>query len=232
MKDGLDLNDLRLLSYVVDCGGFSAASKALSMPTSTLSQRIASLERAAGTGLLRRTTRSLSLTEAGKLMVPHARAIQESARDAEHALHCLNEDQCGTLRVLTSNEIAQFALAPILSKFNQLCPKAALHIEATSRHADLIGEGFDVEIRACTTPLKDSTLLQRVIARTPWSLAAAREYLEARQAPTEPPDLIADQLLCFGLPNDEHVWELQHGNVLFPITLKPAICCNDMVHCE
>jgi DNA-binding transcriptional LysR family regulator len=92
LRTGLDLNDLRLLFYVVDCGGFSAASKTLAIPTSTISQRIASLERVAGTGLLRRTTRSLSLTEAGKLMVPHARAIEERARAVQQTLHGFNGD--------------------------------------------------------------------------------------------------------------------------------------------
>ena len=82
----MDLNDLRLLLYVVNHGGFTAASKALAIPTSTISQRIANLERAAGTGLLRRSTRSLSLTDAGRLLLPHARAIEEQARQAQSAL--------------------------------------------------------------------------------------------------------------------------------------------------
>jgi DNA-binding transcriptional LysR family regulator len=64
MRNGLDPNDVRLLSYVVDCGGFPAASKVLSIPTSTISEQIALLERAASIGLLRRITRSASLTDA------------------------------------------------------------------------------------------------------------------------------------------------------------------------
>lgn len=228
MRGGLDLNDLRLLSYVVDCGGFSAASKALSIPTSTISQRIASLERAAGVGLLRRSTRSLSLTEAGKLMVPHARAIEERARDVQQALRGLNGDQCGTLRILTSSEIAQFALAPILPKFHQQCPRVALYIDTTDRRVDLIGEGYDVEVSARGSSLKDSTLLRRVVARTPWSLAAAPEYLQVRGVPTEPCDLNAGELLYFGYPNDEHIWELQRGNYSIKVALKPSVCCSDM----
>ena len=184
MRTALDLNDLRLLSYVVDCGGFSAASRALAIPTSTISQRIASLERAAGMGLLRRSTRSLSLTDAGKLMVPHARAIEEQVRDLQQTLQCLSGKPNGAIRVVSSSEIVQFALAPVLAKFSEQYPDVAVHIDATSRRVDLIGEGYDVEIREHRAPLKDSTLLQRVVARTPWS-SRGRSRLSASSGRTQ-----------------------------------------------
>src|ERR1700739_4323723 len=117
MRTALDLNDLRLLSYVVDCGGFSAASRVLAIPTSTISQRIASLERAAGMGLLRRSTRRLSLTDAGKLMVPHARAIEEQVRGLQQTLQCLDGGPNGAIRVVSSNEIASSPLRRCLQNF-------------------------------------------------------------------------------------------------------------------
>ncbi|MBV9683910.1 MAG: LysR family transcriptional regulator [Solirubrobacterales bacterium] len=83
----LDLNDLRLLMRVVEYGSYTAASKATGIPKSTLSQRVAALEEAVGTGLLRRNSRSLSLTEAGEILLPHARTIDEVAREAEIALN-------------------------------------------------------------------------------------------------------------------------------------------------
>jgi DNA-binding transcriptional LysR family regulator len=161
-------------------------------------------------------------------MVPHARAIEERARAVQQTLHVFNGDLCGTLRVLISSEIAQFALAPILPKFRRQRPKVALHLEATSRRVDLIGEGFDVEIRADGSSLKDSTLLRRVVARTPWCLAAAPEYLQSRAAPTDPSGLRASDVLYFGYPNDAHHWELQRGNYSVKVAVTPSICCNDM----
>lgn len=228
MRTALDLNDLRLLSYVVDCGGFSAASRVLAIPTSTISQRIASLERAAGMGLLRRSTRSLSLTDAGKLMVPHARAIEEQVRDLQQSLQCLSGKPNGAIRVVSSSEIVQFALAPVLAKFSEQYPDIAIHIDATSRRVDLIGEGYDVGIREHRASLKDSTLLQRVVARTPWSLAAAPAYLQAQAAPNEPSELANYDVLYFGDPKEEHTWDLQRGNCALKVELKPSICCNDM----
>jgi DNA-binding transcriptional LysR family regulator len=229
VMDRLDLNDLRLLSYVVDCGGFSAASKALSIPTSTISQRIASLERAAGIGLLRRTTRHISLTDAGKLMVPHARAIEERARDVLQTLQGLNGEVCGTIRVASSNEIVQFVLAPILPKFFQCHPKVTVHIDATNRRVDLVGEGYDLEIRVHTSSLDDSSLVQRVVARTPWRLAAAPAYLERHAAPGDPSSLATSEVLYFGDHNKPYFWRLQRDKRSTKVELRPSICCNDMV---
>jgi DNA-binding transcriptional LysR family regulator len=228
MRNALDLNDLRLLSYVVDCGGFSAASKVLAMPTSTISQRIASLERAAGMGLLRRTTRSLSLTDAGKLMVPHARAIEEHVRNLQQSLQCLTGELRGAIRIVSSSEIVQFALAPVLARFAERYPDIAIQIDATNRRVDFVADGYDVEIREHRSSLKDSTLLQRVVARTSWALAAAPAYLQAHVAPSEPSDLAKRSILYFGDPNEEHVWDLQRGDCAVKVELRPSICCNDM----
>jgi LysR family transcriptional regulator for bpeEF and oprC len=82
----LDLNDVRLLMKVIEHGSYTAAARATGIPKSTISQRIAQLERAVGTGLLRRTSRSFSLTEAGAVLLPHAQAIDRLAREAETAL--------------------------------------------------------------------------------------------------------------------------------------------------
>jgi DNA-binding transcriptional LysR family regulator len=228
MRTGLDLNDLRLLSYVVEYGGFSAASKALSIPTSTISQRIASLERAAGIGLLRRTTRSISLTDAGRMMVPHARIIEEQVRDLQQTLESLIGQPRGIIRVVSTNHIVQFALAPILSRFREQYPDVVVHIDATARNVDLIGEGYDVEIREHRSCLKDSTLLQKVVARTPWTLAAAPDYVGTRVVPSEPSDLANYDVLVFGDLGEEHVWDLQRGNYSEKVALRPSICCNDM----
>lgn len=80
MSRRIDLNDIRLLMQVVEHGSYTAAARAIGVPKSTISQRIAALEATVGTGLLRRTSRSFSLTEAGSLLLPHARAIEDLAR--------------------------------------------------------------------------------------------------------------------------------------------------------
>jgi DNA-binding transcriptional LysR family regulator len=190
----IDLNDLRLLMHVVEQGGYAAASRVLGIPKSTISQRIANLEVAVGTGLLRRTTRSLSLTEVGALLIPHARAMADHARDIEETLLNLGTAAAGTLRVTSSVAVAQFALAPLIPRFLEANPKVDLRISVSNRYTDLVGEGFDMAIRAYGTPLKDSTMVQRVIARTPWAVAASPAYLREHPV-TAPVDLAQCQTL-------------------------------------
>lgn len=226
--DHLDLNDLRLLFYVVEHGGFTAAAKALSIPVSTLSTRIMTLERAAGTGLLRRTTRSLSLTEAGKLLLPHARALEELGRDADRALFGLTTEMKGLLRITTSVAIAQFALSPILPRFLAQYPQIEVRLDVTNRYVDLIGEGYDLGFRAYSSQLKDSTLLQRVVARTPWSLVAAPDLLRDHAEAIEPADLLLAPILAFAPAGLDPEWELSNGAGEVRLPLTPILTSDDM----
>ena len=101
----IDLNDIRLLMQVVESGSYTAASRLNGMPKSTISQRIAALERAVGTGLLRRTSRSFSLTETGALLLPHAREIEELSRKLEQQLFEQGDSVAGTLRITLFNRL-------------------------------------------------------------------------------------------------------------------------------
>jgi DNA-binding transcriptional LysR family regulator len=224
----MDLNDLRLLLSVVDHGGFTAASKALAVPTSTISHRIANLERAAGTGLLRRSTRSLSLTDAGRMLLPHARAIEAQAREAQTALLGLGSEMIGILRVSCSVSIAQFALAPLLDKYLRQNPRITVCLDVTNRYVDLIGEGYDVGLRAHSVPLKDSCLLQRVVLRAPWNLAASPEFLKTNPAPAGPIGLAASQVLYYTPPNLEPIWTFRKGELAIKVELSPRVCSEDM----
>jgi DNA-binding transcriptional LysR family regulator len=224
----LDFNDLRLLLYIVEYGGFTAASKALSIPTSTLSQRIAALERVAGTGLLRRTTRSLSLTEAGKALLPHARAIERLAIEAQRKLLTLKEDRGALLRITTSAAIAQFALAPLVPKFLKQNSNVRIRVEATNRYVDLIAEGYDLGVRAYSTRLKDSSLVQRLVARTPWVLAASPGFLKENSTPIEPADLKSATVLHFDVIGEVAKWEFAKGDSTVKVPLQPAMCSDDM----
>jgi DNA-binding transcriptional LysR family regulator len=224
----LDLNDLRLLLHVVEYGGFSAASKALSIPTSTLSQRIAALERAAGTGLLRRTTRSLSLTDAGRALLPHARAVERVGLEAERKLLTLSDDGSAFLRITTSVAIAQFALAPLIPRFLKDHANVKIRVEATNRYVDLIAEGYDLGVRAYATRLKDSSLVQRLVARTPWALAATPKFLNEHRAPTQPPDLKNAAVLHFSVKGETPTWDFTKGGAGAKVALEPVLCSDNM----
>ncbi|EJL38455.1 transcriptional regulator [Caulobacter sp. AP07] len=229
IKDGghLDLNDMRLLMKVADHGGFTAASIATGVPKSTLSQRVTALEQAVGEALLRRSSRSLSLTEAGALVLRHARRIDAAAIEAEDALRGM-EAATGTLRISSSVTLAQFALAPLLPRFLADHPGVSVRVEATNRYVDLIGEGYDLGLRAHAAPLKDSALTMRTVTTIPWTIAASPDYLEINGEPERPDDLARASTLHFGPIDIEPRWTLAAQGQTIEVKLSPRLCSNDM----
>ena len=224
----LDLNDLRLLMQVIEHGSYTAASRVNGIPKSTISQRIAALEKTVGTGLLRRTSRSFSLTEAGALLLPHARAIEGLARTIEQALLDQGDTLVGTLRVSCSTALAQFALSPLVPRFLDRHPDAHIRVEASNRLVDLVGEGYDMAIRGHVAPLKDSTLIQRVVARTPWSMAAAPGWITAHGAPATPDELAQRSLLHFATSADPPHWRLRTDDAVVEVPFEPRMWSDDM----
>lgn len=228
MPRHIDLNDIRLLMEVLEHGSYTAASRATGVPKSTISQRIAALERTVGTGLLRRTSRSFSLTEAGTQLLPHARAIEELARQIERSLLERGRELQGTLRIAASQALAQFALSPLIPKFLAQHPLVTVRVETTNRIVDIIGEGYDMALRGHKGSLKDSTLIQRVVARAPWWLAASPEWIHQQGEPRAPEELPSDWVLCWSTSRECHLWKLRNGGEEREIALSPRLISDDM----
>lgn len=229
MNRRIDLNDIRLLMQVVEHGSYTAAARQIGVPKSTISQRIAALEATVGTGLLRRTSRSFSLTEAGAQLLPHARAIEDLARQVERALDEQGRELQGTLRVSCSNAIAQFALSPIVPRFLAEHHKVVIRVEATNRLVDLVTEGYDMTVRGHVGPLRDSILIQRVVARTPWTLAASPRWMDLHGTPAEPEDVPPGETLCFSGGPECTAWSLHRGTDERLIDVAPRLISDDMI---
>ena len=228
MPGAIDLNDIRLLMQVVEHGSYTAASRAIGVPKSTISQRIAALERLIGTGLLRRTSRAVSLTEAGSFLLPHARAIEELARKVEQALLEQGDQLAGTLRLSCCNALSQFVVSPLVPRFLQQHPGAAIRVEATNRVVDLVGEGYDMALRTHAGRLQDSTLLQRIVGRSPWSVVAARSWIDANDEPSAPDEISPGQVLCFSTAPGWEGWTLRRGDEEAVVAVAPRLICDDI----
>lgn len=187
----LNLNDLRLFALVVDHGGFAPAARQLSLPKSTLSKRVAALEAQLGTRLLQRTSRSFSVTEAGRDLHRHATAMLVEAEAAEQALRGRLAEPSGTVRITASVPTAQLLLAPLLPRLALALPKVGIVVEATDRFVDIVQEGVDIALRSHFAPLPDSGLVQRQIEFDPGWLVASPAYLAQRGTPSQPEDLAA-----------------------------------------
>lgn len=185
----LDLNDFYYFVQVVDRGGFTAAGRTLRIPKSTLSGRIQQLEGDLGVRLLNRTSRRFGMTDAGEEFYRHAVGMLQRAEQAESVIRQRLSEPSGTVRFTVGVITAQFAMRKMISDFIAKYPKVNLVQHAVDRSVDIVGENFDVAIRAHTSPLPDSSLVQRTLAPAPWYLFAGTDYLSRAGTPKTPKDL-------------------------------------------
>jgi len=181
----LDLNDFFYFVQVVDRGGFTAAGRTLRIPKSTLSHRIQQLETSLGSGCS--TARhGVAMTDAGEEFYRHAVAMLREAEVAETAIRHRLTEPTGTVRFTAAVATLQFAMRDIMSDFLVRYPKVNVVAHATDQNVDIVGENYDVAIRAHTDPLPDSTLVQRTLTPAPWFLFAGSAYLDATKRRQRP----------------------------------------------
>src|SRR5690242_15683364 len=185
----LDLNDFFLFVQVVDRGGFTAAGRTLRIPKSTLSHRIQQLENNLGVRLLNRTSRRFGMTDAGEEFYRHAVVMLREAEQAETAIRHRLSEPTGTVRCTAGVATMQFAMRDIVADFLARYPKVNVVAHATDQNVDIVGESYDVAIRAHSDPLPDSNLVQRTLAPAPWYLFAGADYLDRHGTPETPQDL-------------------------------------------
>ena len=204
----LNLNDFYLFVQIVDRGGFAAAGRALQMPRSTLSDRMRALESELGARLLNRTSRRVALTDAGVAFYTQAVDMVRRAESAEAEVRSRAAEPSGLVRYTTAVLEAQFALRPALSDFLRTYPKVSIFEHATDREVDLLAEGFDVAIRAHPAPLRDSRLIQRVLASADWHVFASPGYLANAPPIREPSDLLKHPSLFTRRAQTSPAWRI------------------------
>lgn len=205
----LNLNDVSLFVQVVDHRGFARAARALGTPKSTLSKRVAELERALGVRLIERTSRTFVVTDVGRDFYRHAAAMLVEAEAAESVVRGRLAEPRGTVRLTASVPTAQLSLAPILPELATAWPALRVVVHATDRFVDVVQEGFDLALRDHYAPLPDSELIQRRLGFDPSYLVASSAYLERRGGPPPAPAALeAHDGLLVAL--SETTWELRH----------------------
>jgi len=228
----LDLNDFLLFVHVVDRGGFTAAGRTLNIPKSTISHRIQQLEGNLGVRLLNRTSRRFGVTDAGEDFYRHAVAMLREAELAETVIRNRLSEPTGTVRCTAGVATMQTAMSDIIADFLVKFPKVNVAAHATDRTVDIVGENFDVAIRAHSEPLPDSNLVQRTLAPAPWYLFAGADFLDQNGAPQTPQDLQGHPSLFMARSGVAPVWKLRHtrqarDEIVMPLT--PRLLGDDMI---
>lgn len=208
----IEPNDLLLFARVAEAGSFSRAAERVKLPKSTVSRRIAHLERELGERLLQRTTRKLSVTEFGLSVLDHARHVADEVEGATAlALH-RQARPSGRLRVSMPGDFASVTLSGALARFVTEHPDIELHLDLTPRRVDLVGENYDVAIRMGELP-QDSQLAARRLAVLTSSLYASPAYLAAHGDPVTPQALLElHGLTVLSRAGDPMPWQLRCGD--------------------
>jgi DNA-binding transcriptional LysR family regulator len=173
---------------VVEAGSFSAAAKRLGMPKTTVSAKVAGLEKRLGIALIQRTTRKLRMTEAGETYFHHCAIAIREIEMGEAALQSAKGKPYGVLKVTVPIGVGHGLLPRIAHAYAVKYPDVSLELIVTNRVVDLVGEGVDLAIRSGTV-LKDSSLIARRFLEVRSNLWASPKYLRRFGKPAHPRDL-------------------------------------------
>ena len=198
-----DLNDLEVFARVVEKAGFSRAAKELGVPASTVSRRVARLEEGLGVRLLQRTTRSMHLTDAGRIYFERISHALREIEDAENSLRDAEGKPRGVVRVATVNEPL---VEELLFDFMEMHPDVSLEIGKSHERVDLVGGGYDLAIRAGV--LEDSSLVAYKLMSNGPVLCAAPKYLKKRGTPQKIQELKDHDCILLGNSSTAGTWSL------------------------
>jgi DNA-binding transcriptional LysR family regulator len=224
-----DLNDMLYFAEVVDRGGFAAAGRALGVPKSKLSRRVAELESRLGVRLLQRTTRKLSLTEAGELYHRHCAAMREEAEAANDAVAMVREEPRGTIRVTCPVTVAQTTIGPLMPQFLQRHPHVRVDMLVTNRVVDLVQEGIDVALRVRPTLDDSGSLIVKSLGTSQALVMASPQLLQLHGRPERVEDLARLPTLAMSAADGRATWKLLGpGGKEYDFAHRPVYTADDL----
>ncbi|WP_456269514.1 LysR substrate-binding domain-containing protein [Kushneria sp. AK178] len=215
---------LRVFMEVAQQGAFITAAERLSMSRSSVSKHVAFLEKRFGTRLINRTTRRLSLTDAGQEVLTRGDTIVRELATLEGALHDDRALLDGRLRISAPQAFGVRYLGPILARYRQQYPSVTLELVLSDRHVALVEEGFDMALRIGA--LEDSSLIARRIGDIHLTLCASPEYLARAGTPHHPWELSSHQGLHYRYARHGQRWHFKRGATHHSGTPQAGVTAN------
>lgn len=221
--DSLDL--IQTFREVARRGSFSAAARALDMSPANVSKYVAQLEARFGVRLFQRTTRKVSLTDAGHLLFERSGALLELIELTEGELHDRATRPSGRLSLTAPHGLMQSELPALLGRFMQQHPAVSVHLHVTNRVVNMVDEGVDLALRI--GPIPDDNLIVRRLLRLEYVAAAAPAYWRQHGRPQHPRDLLEHQQLAYALPGESPRWHFHVDGKSFDISPQPVFTATD-----
>ncbi|MBK8197127.1 MAG: LysR family transcriptional regulator [Acidobacteria bacterium] len=203
------IDAMRLFLRVADAGSFSRAASDLELGQPTVSRRIQDLEESLGTTLFQRTTRALSLTEAGARFYKRATDILTEYDEAEAEARGFEHAPVGLLRISCSHSFARRVVAPAAASFLAAWPKIRVDLISDDSITDLVAEGVDIAFRL--GELRDSSLMAKKVGEAAQVVWASQSYIDRHGRPEHPSDLAHHSAVIFRHTR-QTTWDLRRGN--------------------
>jgi len=219
------MDDREVFFSVVEAHGFAAAARRLHTTPASVSRRVKALEQRLGVRLLQRTTRKLSLTEAGEQYFREGRRLLHELDDLEQALSASARDPRGELRIVAPMSFGQRRLAPLVARFAALHAKLRVTLLLEDRETDLLDEAADLAIRIGYPA--DSSMVARAIAPVPRFACAAPGYLQRRGRPGSPADLLHHDCLHYNLIPEREEWTFRGADGEQTLAITGSFCSNN-----
>ena len=217
------LKSMVVFAQVIEQGNLTAAAKHIGLSRAVVSYHIKKLESQLGVKLLNRTTRSLSLTEAGAEYYQSCRIIAERATTANQQIENLKNEPEGLLKITCPVNAGLQMVVPALNNFRDLYPKIDLDVMLTDEVVNIVQEGIDLAIRGA--PLPDSGLQASKLATLPTCLCGSPDYFKKRGRPTEPSDLQQHDWIVYKMTSG--AIELSKGKLSYSVAVKGGISTNN-----
>ncbi|WP_236248072.1 LysR family transcriptional regulator [Pseudomonas mosselii] len=220
------LDQLALFLTIIEKGSLSAAGRERGLSPATVSERLSALEAHYGVTLLTRSTRSLSLTDAGRLLADGARRLLAEAEELQSQLQDGQQKISGLVRLSAPVDLGQHCIVPLLDRFLAEHPDVSIDLDLTDGYVDLVGQGIDLAIRYGT--LADSALRARPLGDNRRVVCAAPDYLRRHGIPLHPDDLARHDCIVmrFGI-HTERVWPFRLGAAAYPVSVRGRRVANN-----
>jgi DNA-binding transcriptional LysR family regulator len=215
------VSGMQIFVAVVDNGSFSSAADRLDMSRAMASKSVAALEAHLGTRLLNRTTRRLSLTEAGMAFYERSVQILADIWDAEQVAGRMATEPRGALKVTMPLAYGLHRLGPLIAAYARRYPQVTLNLSLSDRKVDLVEEGYDVAIRIGKLP--ESGLVARKLGTVHGVVVGAPDYFERHGRPKVPADLAGHVCLGYSLTSQGDEWRLQGPDGIVSVRSTGAI---------
>lgn len=220
------VESFRLFVNVVNNGSFASAARQLDMTPSNVSKKISNLEASLNTRLVNRTTRKLSLTQAGELFYQHGLKVLSTIEEAIDEVENLSSEPRGTLKITAPTCYGKRHIAPHISQFLGRYPGVEVNLQLNDDVIDLVEQGFDLGFR--TGKLLDSSLIAKPLLKSRVCLVASPAYLHKHGIPSTPSELVEHNCLVLGSSTGTLSWRFELEQQLHRVKVNGSFFSNDL----